>query len=73
MASLLIKDIPTALHKKLKKLAEKHHRSMNKEAIVLLLGAVSQAYEVGEFSPVIKGSFKLTPEFLEEAKRKGRS
>lgn len=72
MASLLIKDIPKSLHKKLKELAEKHHRSMNKEAVVLLQGAISQAYEVGEFFPVLKGTFGLTHEFIDKAKRQGR-
>ena len=72
MASLLIKNIPKSLHKKLKELAEQHRRSMNKEAVVLLEEAVSQSYEVGEFGSALKGKFGLTREFLGKAKRKGR-
>ncbi len=36
MASLLIKNIPDELHELLRKRAARHHRSMNKEVIVLL-------------------------------------
>jgi plasmid stability protein len=36
MASLLIKNIPNELHEHLRERAARHHRSMNKEVIVLL-------------------------------------
>lgn len=73
MASLLVKNIPMSLHKKLKELALQHHRSMNKEVVVLLEGAVEQNYEVGKFSAAFKGDFPLTEKFINDAKRKGRA
>jgi plasmid stability protein len=36
MPSLFLRDIPPELHKKLKERAERHHRSMTKEAVVIL-------------------------------------
>ncbi|MEA3278368.1 MAG: Arc family DNA-binding protein [Pseudomonadota bacterium] len=36
MASVLIKNLPDALHRQLKLRAEQHHRSLNKEVIALI-------------------------------------
>lgn len=36
MPTLVIKDLPAELHRRLKKEAEKSHRSMTKEAIYLM-------------------------------------
>ncbi len=73
MASLLIKNLPKTLHQKIRELALQHHRSMNKETIVLLEEAVTGAYQVGEFGQVFKGGFNLTQSFIDKAKRQGRA
>lgn len=36
MAALVIKNLPDAIHRRLKEQAERHHRSMTKEAIAQL-------------------------------------
>jgi plasmid stability protein len=36
MADILIKNVPKEVHRKLKEMAETHHRSMTKEALSLL-------------------------------------
>ncbi len=36
MAAFLIKNLPPALHEKLRRRAEAHHRSMNREVIAIL-------------------------------------
>ena len=72
MPSLLIKNLPKSMHEQIKKLAQKHHRSMNKEVVVLLEDAISQFYEVKKFRPAFKGSIHLTNEFIDGAKREGR-
>lgn len=73
MAALLIKDVPSLLHQKLKQIAVQHRRSMNQEALVLLEGAVSQASLLMKLKPAFKGRFKLDDTFINRAKRIGRS
>jgi plasmid stability protein len=46
MASITLKNIPTELHRELKKRAEEHHRSLNKEIIATLEGATDQSRPV---------------------------
>ena len=41
MSGLLIKDFPPELHRKLKEEAERHHRSMTRQALALLEQALS--------------------------------
>jgi len=36
MSALLIKNMPTALHERLRRRASEHHRSMNREVIAIL-------------------------------------
>ena len=36
MSALLIKNMPPALHERLRRRAAEHHRSMNREAIAIL-------------------------------------
>ena len=36
MTALLIKNIPAELHRKLKSVARRHHRSMNQQVIAIL-------------------------------------
>jgi len=60
MATITLKNIPADLHRQLKKRAEEHHRSLNKEIIATLKGATS-------------GAIALDPTKLEESVRRARS
>jgi plasmid stability protein len=60
MATITLKNIPADLHRELKKRAEEHHRSLNKEIIATLKSATS-------------GTIPLDPTKLEESVRRARS
>jgi len=55
-----LKNIPAELHRELKKRAEEHHRSLNKEILATLKNATS-------------GAIRLDPVRLEETVRRARS
>ena len=46
MATITLKNIPADLHRELKKRAEEHHRSLNREIIATLKGAASGTHRV---------------------------
>ena len=46
MATITLKNIPTDLHRKLKKRAEEHHRSLNKEILATLKTATDKTHRV---------------------------
>ena len=52
MASVLIKNLPDALHQQLKRRAEKHHRSLNKEVIALIEAALTNPQAEDGSEPV---------------------
>ena len=60
MATITLKNIPADLHRQLKKRAEEHHRSLNKEIIATLKNATS-------------GTIPLDSTKLEESVRRARS
>jgi plasmid stability protein len=60
VATITLKNIPADLHRELKKRAEEHHRSLNKEIIATLKSATS-------------GTVRLDPTKLEESVRRARS
>jgi plasmid stability protein len=60
MTSITLKNIPADLHRELKKRAEEHHRSLNKEIIAILKSATS-------------GTVRLDAAKLEESVRRARS
>jgi plasmid stability protein len=60
MATIVLKNIPADLHRELKKRAEEHHRSLNKEIIATLKNATS-------------GTIQFDPTNLEESVRRVRS
>jgi plasmid stability protein len=60
MASITLKNIPAELHRELKKRAEEHHRSLNREILATLKSAAG-------------GSIRLDPTKLEESVRRARS
>jgi len=46
MASITLKNIPADLHRELKRRAEEHHRSLNKEIIATLKSATTKTHRV---------------------------
>ncbi|MFL6501616.1 MAG: FitA-like ribbon-helix-helix domain-containing protein [Candidatus Udaeobacter sp.] len=60
MATITLKNIPADLHRQLKKRAEEHHRSLNKEIISTLRSAAS-------------GTHRVDPTELEESVRQARA
>lgn len=72
MAGLVIRQLPEELHRKLKEQAARHHRSMSKEALALLERGLALEDEVGEPPAPYKGKFRLTDDFVDQAKREGR-
>jgi plasmid stability protein len=46
MASITLKNIPADLHRELKKRAEEHHRSLNREIIAALKSAIGETHRV---------------------------
>jgi plasmid stability protein len=72
MPALVIKDLPAALHRRLKDEAAEHHRSMTQEAIVILEQGLHRARRVPAFK-AYRGAFPLTNEFINTAKRDGRA
>jgi len=72
MPGLVIKDLPPKLHRKLKKRAAQHHRSMTKEVLFVLEQALSEEPEAQKPPPLFKGRFPLTDKLLVRARREGR-
>lgn len=72
MAGLAIKQLPSALHQRLKQRAARNHRSMTKEVIAVLEDALGAEPAASKVPPPFKGRFALTDRFLDKAKRAGR-
>lgn len=72
MPALLIKDIPPALHRKLKEVAARNRRSMNRQALVLLEEALGREGRTVELPPPFEGRIPLTRQFMNRVKRAGR-
>ncbi len=73
MPALVIKNVPADLHRKLKEQALRHHRSMTREAVALLEAALAHGDAVRETPAPYRGAFRLTDDFVDAAKREGRS
>ena len=73
MASLLIRDLPEALHAELKQRAARNRRSLSKEALILLETALALPERPHELPDLIEGAFPLTEEWLNWAKHEGRA
>ena len=72
MVGLVIKNLPSELHQKLKERARRHHRSMTKEVVAILEQALERQMHVKEVPPPYQGGFRLTDDFLDQAKREDR-
>ncbi len=53
MSTLVVKNLPDELHDRLRERAQRNHRSVTKEAIVLL--------EQGMLAPAVRRPIKLAP------------
>lgn len=73
MPGLLIRDMPPHLYERLKIAAQRHHRSLTKEAIAILESALNPALPSEELHQPFHGHFPLTQEFLDHARREGRA
>ena len=74
MATLVIKDLPAELHRRLKEEAQKAHRSMTREAIYLLEAGLKESRSVSaaqEIPAPYEGSKPLTDKLIHQWKRKG--
>lgn len=71
MSAVVVRDLPPALHRRLKQEAERHHRSMNREIIAILekeVGAVQPA----ELPPPVKGRVQIDGRWIAQAIRDAR-
>jgi plasmid stability protein len=74
MPTLVIRDLPAALHRRLKEEAEKAHRSMNREAIYLLEAGLNEnkaASAAHELPAPYEGKKPLTDKLIHQWKRQG--
>ena len=72
MPDILIRNVPETMKNKLKARAEKHHRSVSKEIYAILEENIIETYQVRETPKPYKGKFKVTDEFISDAKIAGR-
>jgi hypothetical protein len=74
MTSLLIRDLPEQVHRKLRARAKQNRRSLAKEALILLETVLASEEEKKiELPQPFEGQFLLTEEWLDQAKREGRA
>ena len=74
MAALLIKDVPAALHSRLRQEAQKHHRSMTRHALALLENSLEPGHlRVADLPLPLKAAQKPSALWLDRAKRAGRA
>ena len=74
MAALLIKDVPPALHSRLRQEAQKHHRSMTRHALAILESSLRLGHiRVSDLPAPLKSKQNLYPTWLDRAKRAGRA
>jgi len=74
MPGLLIRELPEDLHQKLRKRAARNRRSLSKEAMVILESALGteNLIEATEALKPFRGRFRLTDDWINQAKREGR-
>ena len=70
MPSLVLKNIPSELHIRLKERAREHHRSLTQEAVTLLENGLGLKPK-RQLPPLRKGKFPLTEAWLNKVKREG--
>jgi hypothetical protein len=70
MTSLLIKNMPESLHKRLKDKAKEHRRSMTQETITILEESLALTYH--QFSKPVKGKKLIGQNIITKAIKEGR-
>jgi plasmid stability protein len=65
MPTITLKNIPADLHRKLKKRAKEHHRSLNREIIATLQGAANQSLRI-EPAALIREARAIRKKFKRE-------
>lgn len=73
MPDILIREVPAALHQKLKEVAARHRRSMTRQALVLLEDSLQRASAAEELPTPFKGRVPLTKKLIDQGKRAGRA
>ena len=75
MSTLVVKNVPDALHDRLRERAQRNHRSVTKEAIVLLeqgMLAATVRHPIKLGPPIKLKSGPATTEWIEAAIAEGR-
>lgn len=76
MASLLIRNLPDAIHVRLKERAARHRRSLSREALVILEASLKDAEGRPTLESMdrrrVRGKKPLTDAILRRAKATGR-
>ena len=72
MPSLVIKNLPPRLHRKLKEAAARNRQTMTGQVVAILEEALAERKPLNRLPPPIKGRFPLTNDFVQQAKRAGR-
>jgi plasmid stability protein len=67
MASILIKNLPASLHRRLKEAAEHHRRSMAKEVQVLLEDGLQRPLTPSTWPAPVRGQVPITQAWLTSA------
>jgi plasmid stability protein len=65
VSTITLKNIPADLHRKLKKRAKEHHRSLNREIIATLQGAANQSLRI-EPAALIREARAIRKKFKRE-------
>lgn len=71
MSAVVVRDLPTVLHRRLKQEAERHHRSMNREIIAILEKELDGPSPAGVRRPVVP-SRPLSAAWVRETTRNMR-
>ena len=74
MTALLIKNVPPPLHERLKEEAQKHHRSMTKEALFILEQGLGP--ETGRSlrdTKAVPCRIRVDDRWIKQARNRGRS
>jgi plasmid stability protein len=71
MPSLILRDLPEEVHHRLRDRAQRHHRSMTKEAVSILERELLASGPV-KLPPVVAASRPIPSDLIDEAVREGR-
>lgn len=71
MSAVVIRDLPPSLHQRLKQVAERHHRSMNREVIAILEKELAGRVQADVRRPIVP-SKPLSAAWVRETTREMR-